>query len=320
MKERLVLEGLGLTVLTVVFYQFQTTLLIFLIPLVILYKRQGYRKGTYGALLALVSLAIIKVLKEPALLEKGLELLALDLTYPFTFLVGLMLMENPKVSLLPATQRLGIVTLLAAGMGIPLIQYVLKDPHFDSFLRLQVEGIIQRVVEGKSTIDIGNLGSISVKEIVQSSKIVFANTYALAYMLTFLINWVVGYRVGLRSMGIYAADLILGKVKLPEKIVWAFLLGWTGVLTGLIQPLGWVSIVFWNIALLTSALYGIQGVDILRFFLNKMGRFRALALFGIIFSLFIPGLNIIVLVGIPLLGVSELWIQYRRIEEERSAK
>jgi uncharacterized protein YybS (DUF2232 family) len=112
----------------------------------------------------------------------------------------------------------------------------------------------------------------------------------------------------------------VGNVHLNEKLIWGFLLGWFGVLLSLLRPLGWVSIVFWNIALLSTVLYGMQGIDILRYYIKKVERLRIVILVTILLFVFIPGLNILMMVGVPLLGVSEIWIQYRRTVEERSEK
>ena len=76
----------------------------------------------------------------------------------------------------------------------------------------------------------------------------------------------------------------------------------------------WIGILAWNVALLGTVLYGLQGVDILKFILRRMERFRSMVIFAIILCLFMPGLNIIILIGVPLLGVSGLWIQYDRGE------
>ncbi|GEM_PF-1042386 len=316
---RIVLEGLGFSVLGVVLYQFQTTILIFVIPLVVLFKRQEYRVGILGTIGTLLGILVVKLIRGGGV-EGYLRdsIWILDLTYPVTFLLGVALTEGSFFPRLPPYGRIALFTVISGVLGIPLIRYVLTDPMFEAYLKAQIEAMLRAVVEGKTAIDLGTMGTVRTSEILRLSKLIFANTYTLGYFLTFLFNWVVGSRIGLRSKGIYPIGSIVGNVRLPEKLIWGFLLGWFGVFLTLIRPLGWVSILFWNIALLSTVLYGMQGVEILRYFLKKLERLRAIILFVIVLFLFIPGLNILIMVGVPLLGVSELWIQYRRTVEERS--
>jgi len=318
---RIVLEGIGFSVLGVVLYQFQTTILIFVIPLVVLYKRQGVRVGILGTLGTFLGILLVKVIRgggAGGTLRE--DLLLLDLTYPFAFLLGLALTEGSFFPRIPPYGRIALVTVVSGVLGIPLIRYVLTDPAFEAYLKAQIETMMRGMVEGKTSLDLGTMGTVSTREILRLSKLIFANTYTLGYFLTFLFNWVVGSRIGLRSKGIYPVESVVGNVHLNEKLIWGFLLGWSGVLLSLLRPLGSVGIVFWNIALLCTVLYGMQGVDILRFYIKKVERLRVVILVTILLFLFIPGLNILIMVGVPLLGVSEIWIQYRRTVEERSGK
>ncbi|GAB4366936.1 MAG: hypothetical protein Kow009_03760 [Spirochaetales bacterium] len=318
MNRRVVLEGIGFSLLSILLYQFQTTILIFVIPLVVLYRRQGYNVGMLGTLGIFLGILLVKIVRgKSAGLDLGSGLFTLDLMYPFIFLLGVALMEGPFLSRFPPYGRIAWVTVLAGVLGIPLIRYVLLDPSFHAYLQAQVDAMLQAVVEGKTDVDLGTMGTIRSGEVVRLSKSLFANTYTLGYFFTFLLNWVVGSRIGLRSIGMYLEGSVLGEVHLPVKLVWGFLLGWFGVLLTLIRPLGWIGILCWNVALVSTALYGLQGIDILRYYLKRLERWRLLVLFTILFFLFIPGLNLLVMVGVPLLGVSEIWIHYRRTVEER---
>ncbi|MCX7788642.1 MAG: YybS family protein [Spirochaetes bacterium] len=319
MNVRILFEGIGFSVLGIVLYQFQTTILIFVIPLVVLFKRQPYRVGLLGILGTFLGILLVKLFRgggiEGTLRE---NLLILDLTYPITFLLGVALTEGSYFPRLPPYGRIALITVVSGILGIPLIRYVMTDPVFEAYLKAQIEAMLRALVESNTAVDLGTMGTLRTSEILRLSKMIFANTYTLGYFLTFLFNWVVGSRIGLRSRGIYPVGSVVGTVQLPEKLIWGFLLGWFGVLLSLIRPLGWVSILFWNVALLSTVLYGMQGVEILRYFLRKLQRLRAVILFMIVLFLFIPGLNVLIMFGIPLLGVSELWIQYRRTVEERS--
>jgi len=313
-KGRTALEWIGLSVLGIVLFHFQVTILIFVIPLVILYKRQGYVYGILGSLLVLFGIAGFKIV-QGINMEGSLNggLLLLDMEYPFTFLLGIALVEAPYLQKYPVFEKMALATLCAGVLGIPLIRYVLNDPVFDAYMKAQINTMLKSVVEGEGSLDLGSAVSISTGEIVRLSKKIFANTYTVGYFLTLLINWTIGSRIGMRTLG-YLQVKVMEPVHLPEKVIWGFLIGWLGVLVSLWKDMGWIGILAWNVALLGTVLYGLQGVDILKFILRRMERFRSMVIFAIILCLFMPGLNIIILIGVPLLGVSDLWIQYDRGE------
>jgi uncharacterized protein YybS (DUF2232 family) len=70
----------------------------------------------------------------------------------------------------------------------------------------------------------------------------------------------------------------------------------------------------WNAALVMLFLFGLQGLAILRFWLEK----RGLARFGwplvvavVLVALVTPRLNAVAAVVLPLFGASENWVRYR---------
>jgi hypothetical protein len=69
------------------------------------------------------------------------------------------------------------------------------------------------------------------------------------------------------------------------------------------------------VGLIAMFLYGLQGVGILRFLIAKSNAGRGLLRFTtiiIIVMLIIPGINILIILGIPIFGVSETWIHFRK--------
>lgn len=102
--------------------------------------------------------------------------------------------------------------------------------------------------------------------------------------------------------------------QLPVNTVWVFLSSWTLVLATLLfikVPL--VACLAWNTALSVSLLYVVQGVSIASSVVRKRNpNATATRTFVLAFLLvLIPGLNVIPLVALLLLGVSETWIRYR---------
>jgi uncharacterized protein YybS (DUF2232 family) len=81
-----------------------------------------------------------------------------------------------------------------------------------------------------------------------------------------------------------------------------------------------VNVVLWNLALVTALVYGIQGFAILVFRARKGNPyFMVNRLAGLVaFLALIPGFNLVVIIGLPLLGVLETWIVFRKPNKENS--
>lgn len=102
---------------------------------------------------------------------------------------------------------------------------------------------------------------------------------------------------------------------LPENSVWIFLGGWTIVLATLIVDMPVLESLAWNVALSTTLLFMVQGISILTFLIRKRnpGATATRILILSFLLVMLPGVNVIPLVVLPLLGVSETWVGYRKI-------
>lgn len=104
-------------------------------------------------------------------------------------------------------------------------------------------------------------------------------------------------------------------MKLPDGFVWILFGSWAAALVCRLAsgiPL-WVMALSWNLALSLTVLYFIVGVSILVAFARR--RTAAITAGRIVFAVaiacLIPFLNLIVIFGLPLLGVLETWIDFR---------
>ena len=104
-------------------------------------------------------------------------------------------------------------------------------------------------------------------------------------------------------------------MKLPDPFVWVFFGFWVLALaSSLVTAIPMVAYcIAWNVALAVSVLYAVQGLSIL------VARFRRTTAFMsvgkvvtfVIILCFIPGLNLICIVGLPILGLLETWFRFR---------
>ncbi|MFA7565831.1 MAG: hypothetical protein WCY01_02310, partial [Alkalispirochaeta sp.] len=73
--------------------------------------------------------------------------------------------------------------------------------------------------------------------------------------------------------------------------------------------------------LIASFLFAVQGIGILQHLVVRRGgspTAERWVITGVLILMFLPGLNIVVSVGLPLFGMSELWIDYKRGESYES--
>lgn len=107
--------------------------------------------------------------------------------------------------------------------------------------------------------------------------------------------------------------------KLPDNLIYAFLASWALILVKRFVDFPFsASLVVNNACFVITAFYALQGFAIAYFNLRK--RRRSLAstrffAFLFIFTLFLPVVNIIICLGMPLLGVAETWLNLRKRDE-----
>jgi len=99
---------------------------------------------------------------------------------------------------------------------------------------------------------------------------------------------------------------------LPVAMIWVVIAAWGGVLLSMLVDVGWLSFVIWNLALLSLAIYSIQGLAVIWHLLDrkKVARNQRLVLAVVL----ILGLNVVLLLGLSCLGISEVWVNYHRFE------
>ncbi|MCK5156573.1 MAG: hypothetical protein KAQ69_09100 [Spirochaetales bacterium] len=128
----------------------------------------------------------------------------------------------------------------------------------------------------------------------------------------------------LTGLGILVSEMICNRksgsrvtflhwFKVPDLLLWPFIAAWLIAFLDLIIGLGITGILVWNAALVLLMVYGTAGISIIMYLGKKKG-IRLNPLSWILFSillLLIPVINVIMLIVIPVLGISEYWIKYR---------
>lgn len=299
-------------------YIFGFTSFFFVLPLLIFFTQSGQRDQT---LISLVALLIAILLYEIIPIRNGLSdqtgvgLLLIGLFLPIVLIgcsmiwvllssyrllvryigscifiavlmliFGLYLKSNPQVAIAIDTATIGIIDTLSSEAGL-----------------MEMNG---QFLGGISSLDLYNL----IKEIMM---VMILPLSAIAFGFSAFISISTP-----KYLGDDRFDKRVASWKLPEEMVWVFLISFLIVLLNLkIDFNSTLRIAVWNVALFIGVLYTIQGLAILLFKLNAKGRkMGAVRLFIIaaLLTILLQGLNIVIVVGLPVFGVTETWFTYRK--------
>lgn len=320
------MAGLGLA--AVVLLRFGLLLLVFLIPIQIVWVRRGERAGLLSSGVFLGALALFEIvnyLRIRSMLDgagSGMGLVFLDIVLPVAFLAGLYLLNTPHLSLrvahggreLNVVERIGAALLTAAIIYASTIVLV--------YLSGSADGIVATLVElVRPLLTVVGATEDEILALVQKSIQVFLSGFLLGFFMILIGNWWLGTRLALRNrvalpgpneVAERLRSFSITRFSLPVGMIWVVIAAWSGVLLSMLVDVGWLSFVIWNAALLTLAMYSIQGLAVIWHLLDrrKVARNQRLVLAVVL----ILGLNVVFLVGLSALGISEVWVNYHRFE------
>jgi hypothetical protein len=257
--------------------------------------------------IAVVAIGIVDVIRLSRL-AGGLGspwLMAWNWTLPVGLLVGVAILEAPIRRLSRTLYRLLAGWVGSLAVSGPLYIKVARDGSLNAFLERQFAAL------GASS---------DASFMAETAEQVLANTYGVGMLVMLLVNWYLGVWLAHRfSTGVPAPPRV-DRFVVPSHGIWVLIASAAGVMLSLVTEVSVVEPVAWNLALVALLFYGLEGIGVGRYLLRRYRvsqGMRMLIAAGAIVLLFIPGVNLIVLLGLPGLGVSELWIDYNRFERRR---
>ncbi|MFW5684856.1 MAG: DUF2232 domain-containing protein [Spirochaetota bacterium] len=334
------LETAGLALASVLLFRFGLLGLVFLVPIQLVWIRRGEYAGLIasgGVLLGVAAFKAIDLLRLRQQVgggELSAGVLLLDLVFVFGLLLGLFVMNSGRVALtdeegrqrvLTVGERMVVATVAGALVYGPAIAILATGESASQLISMQIE-LVRPLFEsaGATSEEIALLTDVVVGALL--SGLLFG------YFLLLIANWWIGLLVAFRSrLSLPAGNPVMARASgyelteftLPPSMVWVLIGGWGGVLLSMVAELGGVAYVFWNVAFVSLALYGIQGIAIVWYYLDRRKAERGVRIavaIGLVFGLLIPGLRLVVGLGLPGLGVSEMWIDYHRLKGSEEAE
>lgn len=327
------IEVVGLALAAVLFFRFGLLMLAFLIPIQIAWVRRGEQAGLLSSGIFLGALALLKgvdylrVRSTMGGAGSGMGLLFLDIVFPIAFLAGLYLLNVPRLTIRTAdgardagvAGRLVIALATAAVIYVPAIILVYLSGSVDALVAAQVEML-------RSLLGSVDATDAEIAELTRMVLRIFLSGFLVGYFVLLAASWWFGSRIAFRgrfaqpqpnAVAERLVALSVARFRLPAATVWIVIGAWGAVLLTKLVDLGWLSFVSWNVAFLTLAFYAIQGLAVVWHLLDrrKVARRQRVGLaVALVVGLLIPGLNLVFLLGLPALGISEVWVNYHRFE------
>lgn len=297
-------------------------LLFFMVPLQVIAIRRGEKGFLISAMGVFFGNLVLKLILSPEAVSAGIPMTA-DIAV-FLILLGGLYAVNFKLKAYKGVIRFLIVTVGAAIASLPVLLYLSSDPSFVEMMKGQIDSVLvmlQKAFPGETVF--GSLTTDAMYSIFRNS---FLSSYLAVFSFIVALSWRIGLRFGLRSIGRESDMPKIEELNVPERLVWFLFVPLTLVLLkillagrGMDLNTGIVGFAVSNSLYIMVALYGLQGFGLLQYLMVKKKvnpGIRRMTSWSIPLALLIFPLNLVVLILLPGLGVSELWINYRQNDKE----
>ncbi len=317
------LEILLFTLSSLLLYHTIIGFVLFLVPLQVVASRRGIR--SLGAAAGIFFVVFLAIRFWPFMLSPGRSapdmLIYMEAGAVVLLLLGLLgvnlpMRKRPRtaVVLLAATAVAGII-------GFPTILILTGTAAFQQ----SMNSLFTETAKTLSTAlaPAGDaLGSALLAPILEPahlramSEAFLTRTLLADYMVMLTFSWWAGQAAATRApafLGIQPSFRFSG-FRLEGFWLWPLIAAGALVLVDLFFHISSWAFVAWNIGLVLLFLYGLQGLAIIWFHFDKrhLPRFLWLLLIVALGILAVtPGIGVIVLVAVPIFGISENWVRYR---------
>jgi Predicted membrane protein (DUF2232) len=315
LEKRNLLIFSGLIAASILIFQISVVFFLLTVPLFLIQQRYGF-SYLYRAVIFVVLVIVAETIIRASSIEgRNLRqfLIIAELVFPLSLIGGVLGISWFR------TKNLFLLIAVTVGFAIfsfPVILYYSGNEEIVNLLKNQiiyVSDMFREAVTNSESFESSVLaGEFQVDIIIESTlKLVFRN-YLFVYFIMLTATWFISDSINRKWKKIQKFNLV--DFFVPEIMLWPLLLALAGVLLDIFIGLSWIGYIMWNSTFIMIFIYGLHGIGLIKYLLGKYKipgsakRFIAILVFVI---LIMPGLNLIILIGVPVLGVSELWIRYR---------
>lgn len=290
----------------------------FLLPVQFAFGRFGRRVGGAAAGIAAAGIAGVQGWRMASTGASGLFAFAAGIAPPLVLLGALALLNCPIWGGWAKAYKIICVSLACALCAIPLLVLLEGDASLKNYLEKLFGDFLAplRSALGEGYEASAMAASLDPGDLVASFLAMLRDSYA-ALLLLYIGG---SYRIGNRLSGPGSPGreetAAIDELRLPYPLLWAFLASWSLVLAAvLLHAPEWASAIPWNCALALSLAYAAQGFGIVTHVFKRWKMPRSLRiLFAVmaVLALATPTAGMAVAITLPLLGVTEIWIPYRK--------
>ena len=313
-KDRIV-ELIIVTGVSFLLFQLSFVFFLFIVPVFYIGRKRGWHTAVVAALVLLIAIAVQLGLRirtvESSTLRQFVTIYGLS--YPVLLLVGALIVAmfsgRSMTKILAATGLFAVVS-------IPVILIYSGNNEVVSFLKEQITYVAGMFTKGLSKSSSGDasvlLNALQPAKLMEMIKVIFFRDFIAAYFFLLTGTWYIADLISSRKNK--AERFSIAHFTVPEQFIWVLIVSLSGVLADHLFSLGMVGYIFWNSSLILLFIYGINGLGLIKHLFKKykVTQQKQRSLYMLIFILLIiPGMNLVVLLGIPGLGISELWVRYR---------
>ncbi len=289
----------------------------FLIPVQRTIAARGKRSGLVASLASFVVIGAGEFARMAELKSFGFGNIAASTVPPLVFL-GAIFLVNMGFGRLSSILRIFVVSSVLSLAAAPFIVPATTDAGFIQWLTAYFTSLA-----GSNGLDASLVDQL--KSAVISAAALLRNGFSAFILWMIAGSWWAGNRLAARTTFRIAKGEVthaelpsLAAVKAPAIALWPTLAAWTGLFIVLVtRTEGVMQTVAWNTALCLASLYAAQGLGIISHFFarrNASRVFRMLAPLAIAVALVNSTAGIVMLVALPLMGISEVWIPYRNMK------
>lgn len=282
---------------------------LFAVPLQVAYYRWGDKRGITVATVTAAAIVVVHLLQSLRFDEVGsqvLRIMLLDSLMPIGLLAGLTVFNIARGY--PWWVRLLTAAGIAVAGALPSLRLLHQAVEGEGALAEQLTSML-------TILGVDDNAQLWI-EMVQ--RVVFSSV-GLGLTVAVAANWWIGRNIAFRGT---APVSVLRTARVPDQMIWVVISGLAVVVLGWLRDVPfWAEIIGWNSLLIASFLFAVQGIGIAQHLLVLRGvgpLGERWVLTGVLILIFLPGINVVVSIALPLFGMSELWIDYKRGESHES--
>jgi len=282
----------------------------FLVPIQYVFRKEGKKEGLLSMLVSLVLVGLGNALRLSNLDMMQLSFLLQTILPPALLLLAMgsinLFAADAWKKLVPAAVALSVVFgfLLQASIGTKEVQESIADMIAQLLGSTGLQGL--------------DAAAIAQSYVAPAVSIIF-DCFGAILWLMLAGSWWIGNRLGALKK-VSDEDEVQGdgrspSFNVPSWLLWPSIASWTLLLVVLYgHKSGVVAVVAWNASLAAASWYALQGFSVISFFFQSKGMHRMTGFVLVLLVVLIlldtkVGLAVATLV--PVLGVSEVWLQYR---------